>query len=139
MKLITDDAKFPSQVFVARTLDPFTKKFKAHLFVIWYSQSADSGTNLNNNIYALRITTKTHNSTHLIEIPENSYNKRIGLKKQSYIICDEVVTFNKQDIHKVLGQVDFVTWLNVIKERQKMHGEEMIQNMIAFSNIKYFK
>ena len=138
MKRISDNANFPSQVFLARTLDPFTKQFKAHLFVIWYSQSADSGTELNNNIYALRITTKSHNSNHLVEIPLD-YNSKIGFKTKSYIICDEVVTFNKDNLGKVLGQIDFVTWLNVIKERQKLHSEEIIQNVIAFSNIKHFK
>jgi hypothetical protein len=134
-KQINKNGIYPSQVFFARTVDPFTKKRKIHPFVVWYSQEVDSNTELNNNVYALRITTTTGNSSHLVKV---NLNKMASLKEDSYIICDDVVLFDKKDIN-VVGRVDFVTWLNVIKERQKKFNEEMIQNVIAFSNIKYFR
>lgn len=125
----------PSQVFFAKTVDPFTKKRKIHPFVVWYSQEVDSNTDLNNNVYALRITTTTGNSHHLVKV---NLNKMASLKEDSYIVCDDLFLFDKKDIH-VVGRIDFVTWLNVIKERQNKFNEEMIQNVIAFSNIKYFR
>ena len=123
---------YPSQIFYATTLDPFTKRLKQHAFVAWYSQALDSESYLNNNVYAFRITTKIHNSEHLIEIP--SYH---NFKRKSYIVCDNILVFNANDIVRIEEQLDFVTWLNVIKERQKINDKEMIQNMIVFSNIKH--
>lgn len=127
-----DNKLFPSKVFIANALDPFTNSIKQHPYVVWYCQELDDSTHLSNNIYALRISTSCSNINHAVPI---DLTKNVYLNRASFVICDHFQVFSKETPIKVIGQLDKDSFMSVVSERGKVNLIEMNQAVKAYGNI----
>ena len=119
---------FPSSVVISKHYDNFTKKITCHPFVVWKRQGFDS--KLKNNVYAFRLTTQTNNyDDYKVPVKPSSKN---GLKDFSFICVDSIFLLSIEEC-ELIGQLDSVTFLEVIEARNKQHS---VENEEAFHTLK---